>query len=271
MAVFETYLGKNDYDEKQYDRFFVADYLLPPEPMQELRQYDLSGFDGEITDVEIAKQLDGLNTHSILIARSFERHSRLNAFHDLYVEPDEIVHQTPQGEQMTFSGTEVSLIGHDGSMIHIRRGASQSEDAGCPMPMLAVISHIDDPNPATLRLAVRANPQLADGSKSHIYTVGTVEDANLQLVERPMNETEWGVEKVLLGNAAHDALPMVKIQGDDMWYRRSDGHWEVCSDLEVMHRRASIALSRQLGYASMPQIAQGEIAQTGQFEQKVLG
>jgi hypothetical protein len=163
------------------------------------------------------------------------------------------------------------LIGHDGSMIHIRRTTPQA-DSDLPAPMmLAVISHIDDPHPATLRLAVRTNPKFADGSKASVYEVGTVEDSSLQLVERPMNETEWSIEKVLLADTAEKALPVVKIIGDDMWYRRSDGHWEVCSDLEVMHRRASTALSRQLGYASMPQIAEGEITQTGQFEQKVLG
>lgn len=270
MAVFETYLGKSDRGEKLYDRFFVADSLLQPDPVQELHRYDLSGFDAEITDLEIAKQLDGLNTRSILIARSFERHSRLNAFHDMYVEPDEILHQTPEGKQLAFGGKELSLIGHDGSMIHIRRGAPEA-DSDLPAPMLAIISHIDDPHPATVRLAERTNPKLADGSRASVYEIGSVEDSSLQLVERPMNETEWGIEKVLLADTAEKALPVVKIIGDDMWYRRSDGHWEVCSDLEATHRRASLALSRQLGYASMPQVREAEDSRTGQFEQKVLG
>lgn len=269
MAVFESYLGKAEENDI-VDTFYVADYLLEPDPASQIRNYDLSGFNTPITDLEIAKQLDGLTPQSILISRSYERNARLNEFYDRYVEAQYLVHQSRGGEAKEYGESEVSLIGFNGSMIHVRRPSAVDEQADFPVPMLAVISHIDDPQPATQVTATRQDVTRHDGTTLSMYTVGVTESPSLQRVNRPMNEVEWDIEKILLRNLAAAALPIIEVTSNGMRYSRSDGHWEMCGDLGLFRKRVGLSLSRGLGYASMPSETVMREEPSGQFDQKVL-
>lgn len=252
-----------------WDSYYVEDALLSTYSTETLQLYDVSGFGVPITDLALAKRLDGLTSQSIRISRNFEQSARLNEFYDRFIEPAEITYEF-DGEQLTFRDSEINLFGERGSMIHLRRQSPDTVRAEVPLRMLTVISHIDDAQPATITTATRFDPKRYDSTHLSVYRVGTPADPSLQLVDRP-TAFEWDVEQLLQADEAVTAQAEIEVTGNGMRYRRSDRQWEMCSELETFRRRVGIALSRGLGYAAMPFERQAEQADIGQLQQKVLG
>lgn len=231
----------------------------------------MTRFETPIHDPQVAAALHGLDPNSVMISRSFERSSRLNAFIDQYVEADTLEFEASDETIHQYDQSRFSAIGDDGSLLHLRmhrQVPGQSIDPS--FGHLAVISHIDDPRPVTIQPASCEDVVHFDGSRESIFTIGQLDDEGLQVVDAPMNELQWGIEKVLAREWALTSLPTISVTGNGWEYRRSDRHWEKIHDIYQVRERVSIALSRGLGYAAMPILRTSPEDETGQFSQKVL-
>jgi hypothetical protein len=231
----------------------------------------MARFETPINQPHVADALHGLDLQSVLLARDFERSSRLHAFVDQFVEPDTLQHETLDGQVHDYRHTRLSAIGGDGSLLHIRlheQVQGQVIDAG--VRNIAVISHVDDPNPATILFADSTDTVRFDGSRETTFVVGEPETDGLRSVDAPMNQLQWDMEQVLARELALASLPLVHMNGNGWEYRRSDRHWEKLRDIRFVRERVSRALSQGLGYAALPDVRPEAQEDTGQLDQKMV-
>lgn len=231
----------------------------------------MARFETPIEDQRVAKTLEGLDLQSVQLARNAEQLLRLTAFIDQYANPETLERVAPDGQTHVYRHTRLNAIGEDGSLLHIRL---HEQTLGQPVDPsireIAVISHIDDPNPAYEAFATSELITRFDSSTQTKFTIGQPDTQNLQLVDRPMNELQWNVEEALLRERALASVPIVALTGNGWEYRRSDGHWEKLGHLLELQKRVSVALSRGLGYAALPEARSEISADYGQFEQKMV-
>jgi len=230
----------------------------------------MARFETPIDDPQVAAALHGLDLQSVLMARSFERSSRLNAFIDQYVDPAILEHVT-EDEPHRYVYGRVSAIGENGSLVHIRLheqrvGHTFSEH----LAHIAIISHVDDPNPAMVHLATSEDIVRVDATRQTSFKVSTIESEGLKVVEAPMNQLQWGVEQILAREAALAAQPLVHMTQEGWEYRRSDGHWEKLHDIHMVRERVARALSQGLGYAALPDVRHEPLTETGQVVEKMV-
>lgn len=234
----------------------------------------MARFETPIDDPQAAAALRGLDLQSVVIAKSFERSSRLHAFYDQYVEPDTLELNPGDDGMGRYDHQRISAIGDDGSLLHIRLHRQVVGRRVDPsISHLAVIGHIDDPHPARLLTATSEDFVRYDATRQTVFTIGQPdEEQGLQVVDEPMNQLQWNIEKALNRERALRALPLVALTGNGWEYRRSDSHWEKLHDLHRVRERVSQALSRGLGYVALPEVRPQAQEEAGarQFDQKVV-
>lgn len=232
----------------------------------------MARFNTPITDPNIEAVLRGLDHQSIRIARSREQQEKLAGFFSQYVLPNLLIQETPDGQAHTYDHTRISAVGSDGSLLHVRlheQVVGQTVDSS--IRHMAVISHLDDPNEASLFFAHSRDTRHYDGTTETVFTAAQPDQIDgLQVVDQPMNQLQWDIEKYLAREEEMHALPKVSLTSKEWKYRRSDGHWELLQDLEGVKNRVAIANLRGLGCAAMPMAQPEEYMGTGQFSQKVL-
>mgnify|MGYP000945066421 CR=1 FL=1 len=232
----------------------------------------MARFETPIEDPHTAEALKGLDLQSVLLARDFDQSSRLHAFVDQYVDPEVLQYEMPDGEMHNYSHTRVSAIGDDGSLLHIRLHEQVIGQLIDPaIRNIAVISHVDDPNPATIMFATSEDTVRFDGTRQTTFTVGQPDTQSLRVVEEPMNQLQWDVETVLVRELALASRPLVKLTGNGWEYRRSDRHWEKLHDINQVRERVARALSKGLGYAALPDVRPALQEDPGQLDEKMVG
>lgn len=232
----------------------------------------MARFETPIEDQRIADALNGLDLQSVLLARDFDQSSRLHAFVDQYVDPDTLEFEMPDGEVHRYGHKRVSAIGDDGSLLHIRlheQVPGQSIDPA--IRNIAVISHVDDPNPVTIMPAVSEDTVRFDGTRQTMFTVGQPDIQSLMAVEAPMNQLQWDMERVLARELALASQPIVSLTSNGWEYRRSDRHWEKLHDISQVRERVARALSQGLGYAALPDVRPALQEEPGQLGEKMVG
>lgn len=232
----------------------------------------MARFETPIEDQHIADALHGLDLQSVLLARDFDQSSRLHAFVDQYVDPEMLEYETPDGEVHRYGHKRISAIGDDGSMLHIRLHEQTPGHTIDPaIRHIAVISHIDDPNPATIAPATSKDTVHYDGTRQTLFTIGQPDVQGLRVVETPMNQRQWDMEEVLARELALASRPLVSLTGNGWEYRRSDRHWEKLHDINQMRERVSRALSKGIGYAALPDVRPIPQEEPGQLGEKMVG
>ena len=231
----------------------------------------MARFEAPIEDQRIAEALRGLDLQSVLLARDFEQSARLHAFVDEYVDPEILEHITEDGVAQSYGHRRISAIGDDGSLLHVRVQQQTPGVVGASVNHLAVISHVKDPNPASVLLASSHDTIRFDSTRETRFSIGSAGTPSLQVVEAPLSRSEWDMQSVLDRELAIASLPLILITQNGWEYRRSDGHWEKLSDIKLVQERVSRALSQGLGYASMPEVRPQPEQGTGQYDQKMVG
>lgn len=228
----------------------------------------MAGFESPITNREAQHALEGLDLQSVLLSRSFEQSSRLNAFIDQYVDPRELTVDI-DGEPHTYGHRRVSAIGDEGSLVHIRLHEPHPQ-LDPSLRHITIISHVDDPQPVSMFPTLASESTRFDGTRLSIFQATATNEAGLQSVDKLMNELQWEVEKVLAAELAQRALPVISVTQNGWEYRRSDRHWEKLHDIYAVRRRVSMALSRGLGYAAVSQRELNSHEEYGQNSKKVV-
>lgn len=232
----------------------------------------MARFETPIEDRHIADALNGLDLQSVLLARDFDQSSRLHAFVDQYVDPDTLQYEMPDGEIHNYGHRRVSAIGDDGSLIHIRLHEQVPGQSINPaIRNIAVISHVDDPNPATIMSATSEDTVRFDGTRQTKFIVGQPDTQGLRVVEAPMNQLQWDMETVLARELALASRPIVSLTGNGWEYRRSDRHWEKLHDINQVRERVARALSQGLGHAALPDVRPTSQEDPGQSGEKMVG